>query len=320
MSKNNEPGDAGVADKKSSTSNQKIVITVLIFIILVLSALLFYSAVKNKKEATKQLENPTVDTSEKSPAGTTNTTTDDNVTIEESTDSLGTDSTVPVADTVVKQADLYIVSYSFSESPKSGEEFKIWIKIGNKGNVGASSFHWEWWPTAYDSACSGEINSLAAGGTQTVECEYTYQSWSTYATKAKVDSKNEVGESNESNNIATKQVIPIHDEKVDLYITSYTFNHDPKQGEEFTVSITIKNKGDGDADEFWWEWWPTAYGKACREKINDLDPGESKTVKCDYTYGGWANYATKAVADADNDISESDEGNNTYTKNVIPIH
>ncbi|PJE67606.1 hypothetical protein COU95_01450, partial [Candidatus Shapirobacteria bacterium CG10_big_fil_rev_8_21_14_0_10_40_9] len=106
----------------------------------------------------------------------------------------------------------------------------------------------------------------------------------------------------------------------DLYISKYSFDHPPKQGEAFTITIGITNKGNKDAGSFWWEWKPTWAITACRERIDNLTAGSERTVTCTYTYGGWANYETKAIADADNEIPESDEGNNTYTQNVIPIH
>lgn len=323
MKKNKEPDNTEISNENTSGKKQKIVTTLLIAVILILTGLLFYTNItknKNVFEDQKDMEG-TESSQKKSTDQPVEKGIDSNNLAEElsDTNSISVDSTVPIV-TEEKEPDLYIISYSFSEDPESGEEFKVNIKIGNKGNANAEGFHWEWWSTAYGKSCDGEVDGLASGKTETVECKYTYQSWATYETKAVVDSKKEVKESSERNNIATKQIIPIHDEKPDLYVSGYSFNHDPEQGEEFTVSITIKNKGSGDADSFWWEWWPTAYGNACREKINDLDPGESKTVKCDYTYGGWANYATKAVADADHEISESDESNNAYSKDVIPIH
>ncbi|MFZ5845200.1 MAG: CARDB domain-containing protein [Patescibacteria group bacterium] len=106
----------------------------------------------------------------------------------------------------------------------------------------------------------------------------------------------------------------------DLYINSYSFDHPPKQGEAFTVSIGIYNQGDAAAGGFWWEWKPTWAITACRERIDSLAAHSGRTVTCTYTYSGWANYETKAIADSGNEVAESNEGNNTYTQNVIPIH
>lgn len=93
-------------------------------------------------------------------------------------------------------------------------------------------------------------------------------------------------------------------------------------GEAFTVKIGIYNKGNKAAGGFWWEWWATtsAPSPACRERIDSLAAHGGRIVYCTYTYGGWANYTVKAVADVDNEVSESDEGNNAHVENLIPIH
>lgn len=223
------------------------------------------------------------------------------------------------ASSETKKPDLYVKSYDLDETPKIGDKFTAKMVIGNKGTVMAQNFVWEWWPTSSGRKCKEEIGSLAPGATKLVECDQTYDDADKYSTKVIVDSEDDVDEISENNNQSAKQIEIV--EKADLYISSYSFNHDPTQGEEFTVSITIKNKGETDTDSFYWEWWPTVTGsRACREKIDGLEAGDSKTVKCDYTYGGWANYTTKAVADSEGDVPESNESNNSQTQNVIPIH
>lgn len=115
---------------------------------------------------------------------------------------------------------------------------------------------------------------------------------------------------------------PTAEAKADLYISEYSFDHAPKQGEAFTVKIGIYNKGNKAASGFWWEWWATTSAPtyACRQRIDSLAAHGGRIVYCTYTYGGWANYTTKAASDTDNEVPESDEGNNSYTQNVIPIH
>lgn len=109
--------------------------------------------------------------------------------------------------------------------------------------------------------------------------------------------------------------------QADLSISNFAFDHPPKQGEPFTAQITISNSGDAASGPFWWEWKPTWAITACRERLTDgIAAHGERLVNCTYTYGGWANYETKAIADADNEVSESNETNNTYTQNVIPIH
>lgn len=109
--------------------------------------------------------------------------------------------------------------------------------------------------------------------------------------------------------------------QADLFISEYSFNHPPKQGEAFTVKIGLYNQGNAPAAGFWWEWWPTKYNFACRARIDAGLPAHGgQIIYCTYTYGGWANYETRAVADAVNEVVESDETNNSHVENVVPIH
>jgi len=120
---------------------------------------------------------------------------------------------------------------------------------------------------------------------------------------------------------STPTPTPITPPQADLYISEYSFDHPPKQGEAFTVRIGIYNQGNAKADAFWWEWWPTKYAHACRQRISEgIAAHGGRIVYCPYTYGGWANYETKAVADVDGEVAESNEGNNTHIQNIVPIH
>ena len=122
--------------------------------------------------------------------------------------------------------------------------------------------------------------------------------------------------------VPTATPTPTPSPMADLYISEYSFDHPPKMGEAFTVKIGIYNKGDKAAGGFYWEWWATtgAPTYACRERIDSLAAHGGRIVYCTYTYGGWGDYTTKAYADKDNEVAESDEGNNTYEQKLVPIH
>lgn len=308
------------ASKWKFTSFQWVVVGLFSVMILILIIFLIMYAYKNLgddtvADDTTQLitdaEEHTVDTSAVPPK------------IDQEDDALSeaqnTDDQEETETTEVKKPDLYIKSYDLGSEVTVGEEVTATITIGNKGTATAQNFRWEWWANDDERECKEDIATLNAGATRSVECTYTYDDTDEYVTRAVVDAKSIVDELNEENNIVTQEIDVI--KKADLYVSNYEFNHDPVMGEEFTMRITIKNGGETDAGEFVWEWWSTVTGSvACREEISGLDAGESKQVECDHTYAGWSNYTTKAVVDADNDVSESDEGNNTYTQNVTPIH
>jgi|GEM_PF-6583372 len=114
---------------------------------------------------------------------------------------------------------------------------------------------------------------------------------------------------------------PTPEPKADLKITEYSFDPTPEKQVPFTATLGLYNQGDAPTGPFWWEWWPTYANYACREHISGgIAAGGERIVTCDYEYGGWSNYETKVVADADNDVDESDESNNIHVQFVVPIH
>ena len=303
-------------DKKPDSKNFLIAIIIVLAIGFVVLGFLLMRSMKENAPTETEAAKTSVPSTTTAPASTvTNEST-----APAAAESASTTSTTTVAPPAeVKKADLYVKSYTLSETPKVGSEFTATIVIGNKGQAASTESYWEWWATASKQVCNKKIGAIAVGGVSTVQCKYTYTDWDDYTTKVVVDSQGDVDESNETNNISTKAVTPLHG-KPDLTITEYDFNHDPVMGEEFKVEITIKNKGETDAEEFKWEWWSNAYSSSCDGEVDGLEAGASKEVSCEYTYDGWSNYATKAVVDVDDEVNEKNEGNNTSTKNVIPEH
>lgn len=301
-------------NKEPDSKKFLIIIIIMLAVALVgLGALYIYNISKNS-----QVEKEAEKTETTSNQATSNTPVSPSPSVSPTIPPVTTE-TEPVVPAETKKADLYVKSYTLSENPKVGSEFTVTIVIGNKGQAASNESYWEWWSTSSKQICKKKVGAIAAGGSSTVQCDHTYSDWSDYTTKVVVDSQNDIDESDENNNVATKKVTPLHG-KPDLYITEYDFNHDPKMGEEFKVEITIKNKGETDASDFKWEWWSTHASSSCDGKVDNLEAGASTTVSCKYTYPSWSTYTTKAVVDVDDDIDEANEGNNTSTKTVIPIH
>jgi subtilase family serine protease len=222
---------------------------------------------------------------------------------------------------VERYTDLYVSNYEFEDEPEVNVLVEAQVKITNQGDATAFDFHWQWWPDDEEPECDEKIERLDAGETVMVECDYTFDSVDTYTTLVVVDSEEEVDESDEDNNIFQMQVTPIPEQIADLYIKDYEFSDTPEKNVPFDAIITIENQGAVGAEDFWWEWWPTAYDYDCREQIDELEAGEEVTVKCeDYVYAGWSNYKTQAKVDTDDDVEESDEDNNEAVEYVVPIH
>jgi len=216
--------------------------------------------------------------------------------------------------------DLIVSNYKNSDEPRQNEEMTVSFDIENIGDKDTGKFKWEWYSNDDEVGCDDDVSWLDAGDKESVECNFTYEYFGNFNTKVVVDVDDEVTESNEDNNSKEKEIDVAEEEYVDLTITEYSFDPVPEMGVPFQVRIGIKNNGNVKAENFYWEWWPAWANYACREKIATLAAHSEKVVTCDYTYAGWSTYDTKAVADADNNIEESDEDNNEYHEDVVPIH
>ena len=94
----------------------------------------------------------------------------------------------------------------------------------------------------------------------------------------------------------------------------------PIEEDPVDIRVTIKNEGGEVAKDFKVEWWagvsfPSA---ACDWHVDDLDPDDDQSLYC--TYDGYiSDYGSldvKAVVDVDDDVDESDEGNNVKLKTI----
>ncbi len=217
-------------------------------------------------------------------------------------------------------ADLVITALTFDSSEvRKGVPFNIVATIKNDGGTNAVGFTWSWRACAHDTCPyidSTETITLTPGEETTVQMPYTYTSWSTYTTDARVDISNAIEESNEDNN-QRQLVIQVKPGLPDLIIESISFEPEPvREDLPTTVSIVVKNVGSEVAPgNFAAHWWSStsAPAPACDFIIEDVNPGETKVLTCDYTYPSqYASITTKAEVDVIDEVSELNEDNNTY--------
>jgi len=104
--------------------------------------------------------------------------------------------------------DLVAVGMQYSPSPmKKNDPISIMVKVTNGGNGPANNFAVTFLFNQDKSVCSWAVDSLAAGATINLECEFTYDgNASKYWTRLVVDSGGQVDESNEGNNKYDKEV------------------------------------------------------------------------------------------------------------------
>lgn len=106
----------------------------------------------------------------------------------------------------------------------------------------------------------------------------------------------------------------------DLYISKFSLDPNPPvMGSSTHVEITVYNRGNANAGPFSVEWkgGENFSGPSCLWDLSLLVPSGGRVLECDFTYGSWySKITTKVVADVDDEVTESDEGNNVFEKNI----
>lgn len=116
--------------------------------------------------------------------------------------------------------------------------------------------------------------------------------------------------------IEIKAVETVADEP-DLTITEFSLNPaTPVQFENVHVRVRAHNAGTADSGGFKMEWYglTTSANPGCTWNINGgLAAGASVLLECDYSFASWypINKTTIVYIDTDDDIVESNEGNNS---------
>ncbi len=104
----------------------------------------------------------------------------------------------------------------------------------------------------------------------------------------------------------------------DLHIQGIAFvPATPVEGQGFTVYVTVVNQGEVSSGPFGvtWQTDPNSSVAYCSWNVNNLAPDETQTLQCpagtqQQGFLPAGNYTTVAIADAYNQVQESDENNN----------
>lgn len=222
-----------------------------------------------------------------------------------------------------KLPDLIITSLDIdADDPRQGIPFRLVATFQNQGDEIAKGFYWVWRVCIDDDKCedteSPDTFTLEPGAEVVAEMEYAFDSPADYVTEAIVDAREEIEESDESNN-ARQLAISIGPGMPDLIISAIAFGPDPPvQHQETNVELTIRNQGSKPADAFEVEWlgrvdFPEP---SCTWTVDSgLAEGSTLDLDCTFTYSNWYDkITTRAIIDADGDVPELDETNNSLDR------
>lgn len=144
-----------------------------------------------------------------------------------------------------------------------------------------------------------------------------------HSIRAKADGNNEVDESNEGNNNRTESLTVQPPPAPDLIVENIWT--DPARvyaGEDFIIRGRIKNQGNATADagllanqEVTFFLNDDEYGEG--DDYDGLDPNETLNVRSiSIDSPGVGTHSIRAKADGNNEVAESDEGNNSRTEDI----
>ena len=96
----------------------------------------------------------------------------------------------------------------------------------------------------------------------------------------------------------------------------------PEVGQAMVVAVTVRNGGEAQAGAFNTRWNPEgANFVGCSWDIFGLPPGEMIDMVCDYAgYPNAGVFNWGVTADADKEIDESNEGNNSHSGDIVVTH
>jgi hypothetical protein len=219
--------------------------------------------------------------------------------------------------------DLLITSLTIAPSqPTQGAPATVSVVVQNQGNSPSGPFVVEWNPdvlgrlTPGPSKLSTQVDNVGPGASRQVNFTFVYPEQGSFLSMARVDARNDVRETDETNNLAslTVTVLP----GIDLVITGFTINPaSPVRASTATANITVRNQGIYPAGTFWVQWKPVEDGfGGPTAKVDGLNPGQSKTVTLEGTYFQAGDFESLATVDVFNQVIESNEGNNTATRSV----
>ena len=202
--------------------------------------------------------------------------------------------------------DLIIETITGSPTgPSVGDTVTFTVTIKNQGNARAGSSR-----VAYyiDGSSRGyqQVQEIDAGATVTKTFTWIAQA-GYHIIKAVADSNNEVTESDETNNERTV-IFPVPD----LIIETITWSpEEPSESDTVTFSVIIKNQGSDRTGSSRVAYYiDDAYLTSAL--VNPIDAGASANETFSWIAQG-GSHAIKAVADSNNEVTESDEANNENT-------
>jgi subtilase family serine protease len=247
---------------------------------------------------------------------------DANSEVTESNENNNTSTGVSVTIQPPPTPDLIVQSVTVSPaSPVEGQSYTITAVVKNQGTGTASVFGFDQEVFYYvngTKVAEKSYDDLVAGGTVTLTTgSMTAPAAGNVTVTAKADANSEVTELNENNNTSTGVSVTIQPTlEPDLIVQSVTVSPaSPVEGQSYTITAVVKNQGTGTASVFGFDQEVFYYvngTKVAEKSYDDLAAGETRTLTTgSLTAPPFGTITVTAKADANGEVTESTENNNT---------
>ena len=230
--------------------------------------------------------------------------------------------------------DLVVSSVSMDDDrPSAGDRIRMYATVRNRGDATASSSRLHYY-RSNDATYSSDDTYLDYDNVPSLDANETGDenefldapsSSGTYYYIACADAEYDVSESNENNNCAAVRVV-VPGGDPDLVVSSASMDDDtPSAGDRIRMYVTVRNRGDVTASRSVLKYYRSnddTYSSDDTyldyDNVPSLDPGETEdeNERLDAPSSSGTYYII-ACADANNDVSESNENNNCAAVRVV---
>ncbi|PQO23199.1 hypothetical protein C2I36_09035 [Rhodobacteraceae bacterium WD3A24] len=220
--------------------------------------------------------------------------------------------------------NLFISELSLDPAtPVQGQPVNVRVGVYNNGSAPAGPSRVAWWPGENypDPACRWNLGGLPANGGRILTCTYSgYPSWyGRINTRAAADVTGAVAESDEGDNDRRMRIEVARPSspagRPNLFISELSLDPaTPVQGQPVRVRVGVYNNGSAPAGPSRVAWWPGENypNPACQWNLGGLAANGGRILTCTYSgYPSWyGRINTRAAADVNGAVAESDEGDN----------
>ena len=210
--------------------------------------------------------------------------------------------------------DLSVSGLQLPTNPVAGTTYQVNVTVSNSDVSSAGAFVVK----LYDNNTQVQkitVNGLTLGTSTVLTFNWTpYTSGSHYLAFI-VDANRQVNESDESNNQLNQQINASAATQPDITVGNLQLPVNPSPGTTYPVTVTVTNNGVIDAGAFVVKLYDNGT-QLQKVTVNGLAAGASTLVTFNWTPSASGSHSLLVMADANRQISESNENNNHIIQQV----